>query len=78
MEPKTSTLDLNENEESENKKKKVQFEEGTPEKEESYTKDELLAWMGKRPGKGSKGSGTKGSKGGFQGNCFHWRLGAPS
>ena len=51
--------------------KTVKFEEESPEKEESYTKDEVLAWMGKGPGKGSKGSGAKGSKCAFQGH-FHY------
>ena len=65
--PKTSTLDLNEDEEG---KMKVTFEE-PPAQEEAYSTDEWLCWMGKGPGKGNKGSGQKGSKGGFQGN-FHY------
>ena len=61
--PKQPTLDLNEDEEETGKRKtKHKFEEETPEKEESYTNEELLAWMGKGPGKGSKGSGTKKAK----------------
>ena len=63
--PKNATLDLNEDE---GEKKKVTFDD-TPAQEETYSADELLAWMGKGPGKGNKGPGQKGSKGGFPGNC---------
>ena len=71
--PKSPTLDLNEDEEDTGeRKKKVKFEEETLEKEESYTHDELLAWIGKGSTKGNKGSGPKGGKGGFQGTC-HYR-----
>ena len=35
---------------------------------EGKSKDELLAWIKKGGGKGTKGPGTKGNKGGFQGN----------
>ena len=48
---------------------KAHFEEPPQEEEESYTKDELLAWIGKGPGKGGKAKRGKGSKGTFQGNC---------
>ena len=65
---KAVPLDLNEDEEE---KKKVHFEESPQEEEESYTKDEFLAWMGKGPGKGGKAKGGKGSKGTFQGNCHY-------
>ena len=64
-------LDLNEDEEE---KKKVHFEESPQEEEESYTKDELLAWLGKgsgKGGKGGKGPKGKGGKGAFQGECYH-------
>ena len=66
-------LDLNEDEE-ETPKKKVQFEEEPPQEPESYTKDELLAWLGKgssKGGKGGKGKEGKGSKGSFPGTCYH-------
>ena len=67
--PKSPTLDLNEDEEvTGERKKKVKFEEETPEKEESYTNDELLAWMGKGSTKGNKGSGPKGGKWGLPGD----------
>ena len=66
---KTHPLDLNEDEEE---------KEDQPEEEQKeYSKDELLAWMGKGPGKGNqKGSAPKGGKGkdgkgGFQGNCLY-------
>ena len=39
-------LDLNEDEEQEAKKKKAQMEEEAPEKEEQYTHEELVAWLG--------------------------------
>ena len=64
------SLDLNEDEEKD-KKKKSQTEEGISEKEEQYTHEELLAWIGKGTGKGGKSSSPKGGKGGFQGNCHH-------
>ncbi len=57
--------------EDEKKKKGVYFEDTPQAEEESYTKDELLAWMGKGPGKGGKAKGGKGSKGTFQGNCHY-------
>ena len=38
---------------------------------EGKSKDELLAWIKKGGGKGTKGPGTKGNKGGFQGNCLY-------
>ena len=66
-------LDLNEDKE-ETPKKKVQFEEEPPQEPESYTKDELLAWLGKgssKGGKGGKGKDGKGSKGTFPGTCYH-------
>ena len=69
----TVQLDLNEDEE-ETPKKKVQFEEAPPETDESYTKDELLAWLGKgssKGGKGGKGQEGKGTKGSFPGTCYH-------
>ena len=65
------SLDLNEDEEKDNKKKKAQTEEEAPEKEEQYTHDEFLAWMGKGTGKGGKPSSPKGGKRGFQGNCHY-------
>ena len=67
---KTSTLDLNEDE---GEKKKVTFEE-TPAQEKNYSTDDWLCWMGKGPGKVNKGSGQKGSKGSFQGNCHYCGL----
>ena len=44
-------------EEHEEKENKTRFLEESPEgeKEEAYTSDEFLAWLGKGPGKGSKG-----------------------
>ena len=75
---KTSTLDPLENEEEmeEKKKKKARFQEESQEEEEedSYSRDDLLAWLGKGPGKGkNKGNGKgKDGKGGFQGTC-HYR-----
>ena len=71
---KTLQLDLNEDEEKA-QKKKVQSEEAPPAKDESYTKDELLAWLGKgsgKGGKGGKGSEGKGSKGSFPGTVFYY------
>lgn len=43
--------------------------EDTPAQDEIYSTDEWLCGMGKGPGKGNKGSGQKGSKGSFKGNC---------
>ena len=68
-------LDLAENEEEKRRKeekneRKVKFEDD-PNEGESYTHDELLAWIGKGPGKGGKGGGKKGSKGKFEGNCHY-------
>ena len=58
---KTSTLDLNENEEEmEEKKKKTRHQEECQEEEdeESYSREDMLAWLGKGPGKGEhKGNG---------------------
>ena len=71
--PKDLPLDLNtstEEDTGESRKKKGQMEEGTPERDEQYTNEELLAWIGKGPGKGGKSS-PKGGKGGFQGNCHY-------
>ena len=68
------TLDLNEKEEeTEETKKKVTFKTEVPEEEDydKCTKDELLAWLKKGNGKGNKGSGPKGNKRGFQGNCLY-------
>ncbi len=66
-------LDLQEDEE-ETPKRKVQFEEEPSQEPESYSKDELLAWLGKgssKGGKGGKGKEGKGSKGSFPGTCYH-------
>ena len=61
---KPSTLDHvdDEEEETEEKKKKP---EGAREEEsqDSFSNDDWLAWMGKGPGKGNKGSNPKGGKG---------------
>ena len=55
---KTLPLDLNENEEEmeEKPRKKTRFQEESPEEEndDDYFKDDLLAWLGKGPGKGKK------------------------
>ena len=62
---KSSILGLNENEEEMEDKKKTRFQDESQEEgdDDSYSKDDLLAWFGKGPGKGSKGSGSNG------GNC---------
>jgi len=66
-------LDLNEHEAElgGKKNKKDKLDEEPPEQEEPYSVDSRLAWIGKGPGKGGKGSGTKGGKGPFQGNCHY-------
>ena len=60
------------------KKKKTRFqEEGQDEEEDdpysTYSREDLLLWMGKGPGKGNnKGNGKgKNGKGGFQGTCHY-------
>ncbi len=67
LKPKSKpiSLDLHEEEEEEEEerpKKKTRFQEESPEEEndEDYSKDDLLAWLGKGPGKGKKGSNPKG------------------
>ena len=67
------SLDLHEHEEESGEKKNTQVKcyGETPEQEEPYSADSWLAWMEKGPGKGGKGSGTKGGKGPFQGNCHY-------
>ena len=67
--PKASPRDLAEGEEK-TEKKKVKLED-EPNEEDTYTHDELLAWIGKGPGKGGKGLGKKGSKGQFEGRCHY-------
>ena len=56
--PKASPLDLAEGE-GEKTEKKVKFEE-EPNEDVTYANDELLAWIGKGPGKGGEGEGQKG------------------
>ena len=72
--PKSTSLDLAEDGEEQVDKrrtmKKVKFEDDQND-EETYTHDELLAWIGKGPGKGGKGNGKNGSKGKFEGNCHY-------
>ena len=70
LKPKSKpiSLDLHEEEEEEveeRPKRKTRFQEESPEEEndEDYSKDDLLAWLGKGPGKGKKGSNPKGGKG---------------
>ena len=65
--PKNKTLDLNEDEDE---KKKVTFEE-PPNLDAVYTNEDWLCYIGKGAGKGGKGTGQKGGKGGFQGNCHY-------
>ena len=71
-EPHHGSLDLaeDEKEKEQRSERKVKFEE-EPNDGETYTHDELLAWIGKGPGKGGKGGGKKGSKGKFEGNCHY-------
>ena len=65
-------MDLAEDEKEKEQRteRKVKFEE-EPNDGETYTNDELLAWIGKGPGKGGKAGGKKGSKGKFEGNCHY-------
>ena len=39
--------------------KKTRFQEESQEEEDSYFRDDILAWLGKGPGKGNKGSNPK-------------------
>ncbi len=64
---KLTSIDLHEQEEEEEEEKppkKTRFQEESREEDnnEDYSKDDLLAWPGKGPGKGRKGANQKGGK----------------